>query len=195
MDLEVRGGAAFIDPFREHYRELLNDPGQTMLLPFYQCQRALVRGKVYALRGQAWLTEAARYFRYAAGLTWRVHRSFVAVICGLTGSGKSTLARQMGERLGAPVINSDVVRKRLAGVTGRQVRAFDQVSIHSHDRQNLCAVGSASSQQSGPARAQFWTRHLPAEKSAPGLLPWQPNTIARQFSSTVSRLRISPPNV
>jgi aminoglycoside phosphotransferase family enzyme/predicted kinase len=126
MDLEVRGGAAWIDPFREHYRELLDDPAQTTLLPFFKCQRALVRGKVHALRGPAGLNEAARYFRYAAGLTWHAHQPFVVVICGLTGSGKSTLARELAHRLALPVINSDVVRKAMAGVTGSRKVPYDK---------------------------------------------------------------------
>ena len=39
------------------------------------------------------------------------------VVCGAAGTGKSTLARALGERLGLEVINSDEVRKRLAGVS------------------------------------------------------------------------------
>ncbi len=35
------------------------------------------------------------------------------IVCGLPGSGKSTLARALARRMGAAVISSDVVRKRL----------------------------------------------------------------------------------
>jgi predicted kinase len=38
----------------------------------------------------------------------------VLVVCGLSGTGKSTLARALRQRLGFEVINSDIVRKRLA---------------------------------------------------------------------------------
>jgi uncharacterized protein len=48
-------------------------------------------------------------------------KPFVLMISGLTGSGKSTLAHELGERLGMPVINSDVIRKEIAGSPGRQV--------------------------------------------------------------------------
>jgi hypothetical protein len=44
----------------------------------------------------------------------------------LTGSGKSTLARTLGERLGTPVINSDTVRKTIAGKLGRQFVSLNE---------------------------------------------------------------------
>ena len=50
MDLEVRGGGAMVRPFLTRYLELLHDPDLPVLLPYYQCYRALVRGKVEALR-------------------------------------------------------------------------------------------------------------------------------------------------
>ncbi len=40
----------------------------------------------------------------------------VIVIFGLVGSGKSTVAKALAERLNAEVLNSDVIRKRLAGI-------------------------------------------------------------------------------
>ena len=43
------------------------------------------------------------------------------MVCGLTGSGKSSLARELSERIGIAVINSDVVRKELTGKSGRGV--------------------------------------------------------------------------
>lgn len=126
MDLEVRGGASFVHPLLDHYRELVDDPAQATLLPFYQCQRALVRGKVYALRGAECLSEAQRYLRYAARFEWRAHQPFIVVTCGLSGSGKSNLARDLGARLGMPIINSDVVRKAMAGVTGPRRVGYDE---------------------------------------------------------------------
>ena len=66
-------------------------------------------------------SNAPRYFRYAFRLTWSSLKPFLVIVCGLTGSGKSTLARELGERLGMPVINSDTVRKAIAGKRGPQV--------------------------------------------------------------------------
>lgn len=118
MDLEVRGGAALLEPLQHRYRELLDDPEQPTVLPFFKCYRALVRAKVHALRGPQGFATAAQYWRYAARLVWQERPPFLVVTCGLTGSGKSTLGRALGERLGAVVLNSDVVRKSLAGVHG-----------------------------------------------------------------------------
>jgi aminoglycoside phosphotransferase family enzyme/predicted kinase len=121
MDLKVRGGGTLVEPFLTRYLDLLDDPDLHRLLPFYECYRALVRGKVEALRSTGPESKAPRYFRHALRLTWTPLKPFLVIVCGLTGSGKSTLARELGERLGMPVINSDAIRKAIAGSPGRQV--------------------------------------------------------------------------
>jgi aminoglycoside phosphotransferase family enzyme/predicted kinase len=126
MDMEVRGGGAMVRPFLARYLELLRDPDLPLLLPYYQCYRALVRGKVEALRSTGPNSNAPRYFGYASRFTWLSLKPFVLIVCGLTGSGKSTLARELGERLGMPVINSDTVRKAIAGKLGRQAVPFNE---------------------------------------------------------------------
>jgi uncharacterized protein len=120
MDLEARSGGNLVRPFLTRYLELLHDPDLLVLLPFYQCYRALVRGKVEALRSTGPDSNAPRYFRYALRFTWSSLKPFLVIVCGLTGSGKSTLARELGERMGMPVINSDTLRKAIAGKLGRQ---------------------------------------------------------------------------
>ena len=125
MDLEVRGGGWAIKPLVTRYRELLDDPELPVLLSFYQSYRAVVRAKVHALRAGRIDQEAARYFHFATRFTWDPMKPFVLMICGLTGSGKSTLARELGERLGMPVINSDAVRKKIAEKSGRQTVPFN----------------------------------------------------------------------
>jgi len=124
MDLDFRGAKQLGDTFLERYLELLGDREALKLLPFYKSYRALVRGKVAALRSQGAADIAARYFRLATRFTWDPMKPFLLIVCGVTGSGKSTLARQLGERLGMPVINSDTVRKSLAGISGRQQVAY-----------------------------------------------------------------------
>jgi aminoglycoside phosphotransferase family enzyme/predicted kinase len=125
MDLEVRGGQSAVAPFLERYRELIDDPESPLLLPFYQCYRALVRGKVHALRASG-ADQAARYFQFAARLTWQPLQPFVVILCGLTGSGKSTLANELGRRMGLRVISSDLVRKGLVKASGRHAVPFNQ---------------------------------------------------------------------
>jgi aminoglycoside phosphotransferase family enzyme/predicted kinase len=119
MDLEVRGGKAMAKPFLSRYCELLEDPELPLLLPFYECYRALVRGKLNAIRSQGKDGAAARYFRYAARMTWQPLRPFLVLLCGLTGSGKTTLAEELSQRLGLPMFSSDVIRKSLAAKPGR----------------------------------------------------------------------------
>ena len=126
MDLEVRGGGNLVRPFLTRYLELLHDPDLPVLLPFYQCYRGLVRGKVEALRSTGPDSNAPRYFRYALRFTWSSLKPFLVIVCGLTGSGKSMLARELGERLGMSVINSDTVRKAIAGKRGPQAVPFNE---------------------------------------------------------------------
>ena len=124
MDLEARGGAPLGETLLTRYRDLINDSSLTVLLPFYKCYRALIRGKVEVLRAGA-SAVAVKYFTIAGWQTWSPYEPFVVVVCGLTGSGKSTLARELSERIGIDVINSDVVRKELTGKSGRGAR-FNQ---------------------------------------------------------------------
>ena len=126
MDMEVRGGGSLIAPFLQRYRESIDDAEADELLPFWKCYRALVRAKVYALRGESGFDSARRYARYAARLAWQPLQPFILIVSGLTGSGKSTLARELSERMGVPTINSDVVRKKLAGKQGRQPAPYNQ---------------------------------------------------------------------
>jgi hypothetical protein len=120
MDLAVRGGGSLRAPFLNRYLELVKDPELPLLLPFYECHRALVRAKVESLRPETAKARAPRYFQYALDLTWEPLKPFLVLVSGLTGSGKSTLARALAERLRLPVFNSDVVRKELAGASGQQ---------------------------------------------------------------------------
>lgn len=121
MDLSARGGESVREPLIARYRQLVPDPDLPTLLPFFECYRALVRAKVHALRLGRWNDETARYLGFAQRFAWERYKPFVVIISGFSGSGKSTLARALGERLGMPVSNSDVVRKKLAGKTGRRL--------------------------------------------------------------------------
>jgi uncharacterized protein len=129
MDLEVRGGKAMAKPFLSRYCELLEDPELPLLLPFYECYRALVRAKVNATRSQGRDNSAARYFHYAACVTWQPFQPFLVLLCGLTGSGKTTLAEELSQRLDLPVFSSDVIRQGLTARSGRE-NAATSVGIY-----------------------------------------------------------------
>ena len=124
MDLEARGAQELATVLLKRYAELMSDIELPVLLPFGKCYRALVRAKVYGLREHAAHAEAVGYFRYANRVAWQSIPPYLIMVCGLTGSGKSTLARALGERLGLAVVNSDAVRKAIAGKLGRQNLPF-----------------------------------------------------------------------
>lgn len=122
MDLECRGAGGLAQNFLARYMELTEDREIPLLLPFYQCYRALVRGKVATLQPDGTSRQAARYFDLATRILWQEFKPFLVLLCGLTGSGKSTLAAELSRRLGLPVIHSDATRKALAGTLTRQDR-------------------------------------------------------------------------
>ena len=65
------------------------------------------------------------------------------VVCGLSGTGKSTFARVFSDYTGFPVINSDVVRKELAGVSATaSMRASygDGIYTESYTHKVYCAM-------------------------------------------------------
>jgi aminoglycoside phosphotransferase family enzyme/predicted kinase len=120
MDMESRGAKELAQAFLERYLELANDQAISLLLPFYKCHRALVRGKVEALRSGGASPLALRYFDYACRVRWEAMGPFLIAISGLTGSGKSTLAAELTRRLGVRTISSDATRKALTGLKRRQ---------------------------------------------------------------------------
>lgn len=136
MDLELHSAPALAAELVHTYAVQANDEDLLQLLPFYQCYRAYVRGKVESLksseaevspqeREQA-RTQARRAFRLAYRYARGKLRPALLVVCGRVGTGKSTLARLLSEWTGFSVLSSDVVRKRLAGLlpTARATSAY-----------------------------------------------------------------------
>jgi predicted kinase len=127
MDLDHFGRADLATAFVDAYAAASGDEQVRELLAFYACYRAYVRGKVRSLRLteldasgtaahiHAVEEEARSYFDLARSYTgWPAGPLLVAVM-GLPASGKTTLARALAGRLGLVHVNSDVVRKELAG--------------------------------------------------------------------------------
>jgi predicted kinase len=126
MDLDFLGHPRLAEEFASRYAKVAGDGELVELLPFYECYRAVVRGKVESLRSREEEVEprereaaherARRYFRIAARFATGARSAELIVVCGLSGSGKSTAARTLGDLTGFPVVSSDVVRKDLAGL-------------------------------------------------------------------------------
>jgi aminoglycoside phosphotransferase family enzyme/predicted kinase len=126
MDLELRGAANWAGELIHAYAVQAEDEDLFPLLRFYQCYRAYVRGKVESLksneseipedeRDQA-RQQARRAFRLAYRYARGTPRPALIAVCGQIGTGKSTIAQLLSEQTGFSVQNSDVVRKRLAGL-------------------------------------------------------------------------------
>jgi len=98
------------------YGEWTDDVDFERLCSFYRLQRALVRGNVTRMR-RGDEPRARRYERLAAGY---VASPCAVLLCGLPATGKTTLAQALATPLGAEVLRSDVLRKRMAGMDETQ---------------------------------------------------------------------------
>jgi uncharacterized protein len=131
MDLDFWGFPAFSARIRDRYTAYSGDEDIVKLLGFYESYRAFVRGKVSALAldepeiletDKMRLEQTARdSFRFALSYLKPPPRPVVIVMTGLMGAGKSHLAEGLGKRLGIGPLRSDVLRKRIHGL-----------SIHEH---------------------------------------------------------------
>jgi hypothetical protein len=126
MDLAYRGHAALAERFLARYAEGSDDLHLYAVVDYYEAYRALVRAKVAALAAAdpaiapaqraAARGSAERHLALAArGLSPAAPGRLVC-LCGPVGSGKSTVARALADELAAPVLRSDLTRKRLAGL-------------------------------------------------------------------------------
>jgi predicted kinase len=118
MDLERLGAPGAARRFVDAYREFSDDAGPASLLDHYVAARALVRAKVAALRAAQGGTpsEDAGQLVALCENHLRAALPVLVLVGGVPGSGKSTLARALAERLDAVWLQSDLVRKDLAGV-------------------------------------------------------------------------------
>ncbi|RUM90607.1 MAG: aminoglycoside phosphotransferase [Thermodesulfatator sp.] len=134
MDLDFLGLCDLDHLFTQEFREDTKDDQIHLLLDFYKCYRAVVRGKIgcftWASPGvdqatkEKSLEHAKRYFqlayRYAGGIT---QRPTLFVFMGLSGTGKSTVATAFGAQKGLSVYNSDFVRKEIiSGIKATESR-------------------------------------------------------------------------
>jgi predicted kinase len=123
MDLDFNGYQGLAERFVGAYLAASGDEELGLLVPFYKCYRAYVRGKVIGFRlddpaidatGKEEAASAAgRYFRLANGYAARFQEPTLVLMCGLMGTGKSVLAAALADEVGAEQIRTDVVRKEL----------------------------------------------------------------------------------
>ena len=126
MDLLYHGHPILARVLMEEYLQRTRDWEVRLLLPFYACYRAVVREKVESFRitdqsipkreKTAAASRAARYFSLARELAEGDARPRLILMGGLPGTGKSTVALTLSTRIGADYLNSDIIRKGLAGI-------------------------------------------------------------------------------
>jgi len=130
MDLDYNGFADIGQKLLAEYARSAEDPEILLLADFYKCYRAHVRCKVECLRygtGDLSGREAHRAKERAQSyfeLAWRYADTFsrqtIWIVCGLSGSGKSTIAAELGKLMNLKCYRSDVIRKRLFGLSPEQ---------------------------------------------------------------------------
>ena len=127
MDLDLAGRADLRRVLVDAYVRFSGDKELLLILPFYQCYRAYIRGKIALFasiemeipqiqrREQELLAAAAFDLAYSYAL--RGPRPTLFITSGVSGSGKSVLADELARRLPAVRLSSDKIRKELAGAS------------------------------------------------------------------------------
>jgi uncharacterized protein len=119
MDLEHRGFADFSNLVLNRYLDLTGEDDGLAAMPLFLSSRAAIRAHVTAaamerapkLKPQM-AAEARSYLELAAWFL-RPRPCRLVAVGGLSGTGKSTLAAALAPSLGARVLPSDMIRKRL----------------------------------------------------------------------------------
>lgn len=122
MECDRLGRPEVGDTILARYADAANDVVSPELVSFYKAYRASVRSKVAALRAaehqgdqrEEDRREAAAYLELAERYVAQLPKPPLVLVRGVSGSGKSTLARQLAERLGARLLQTDEVRRTLA---------------------------------------------------------------------------------
>jgi uncharacterized protein len=119
MDLERLGAPALAGQFMAVYADYSGDPAPASLAHHYMAYRAFVRVKIARLRVAQGDPAAGFEARQLAEVTLRHLRAgavTLVMVGGLPGAGKSALSGAVAGRLGFTVLNSDRIRKELAGL-------------------------------------------------------------------------------
>lgn len=143
MDLDYLNHPYLSSYLIQKYIEKSNDLAVYSVLNFYKSYRAFVRGKVHGFQlndphidpvTKGNLLDAAKkyfelsqYYARVFSLDLKKHKPLAFLVAGLSGTGKSTVARKIAVDYHATQINTDVVRKEIAGI--------DQYEPH-HDQFN-----------------------------------------------------------
>lgn len=123
MDLQRLGAGELAGRFMDWYAEYSADPAPAALRHHYVAYRAFMRAKVSCMQWEQGNPTAGREAGRLVELALEHLRAgavTLVLIGGLPGTGKSTMAGELADRLGFTVLNSDRIRKELAGVPAGQ---------------------------------------------------------------------------
>ena len=173
MDLEANGQRWAARELSRAYEAAGMSAGSHGLRSFYAAHRAFVRAKVALITaGEREGAEdrverrlAQRLWDLGDRLCWRARGPVVLVVCGPAASGKSTLANELSRRSGMPVISSDEVRKRMAGVPSSRRAAQEHYSERfSHATYRRLALEGLHAIERGPGAIVDATCRAPADR-------------------------------
>jgi predicted kinase len=126
MDLESLGRPDLARRLAAAYVAAADDPDVSLLLSFYACHLASVRGMVEGLKSaetevepadrEAAAARARRHFALAVRYAWVADGPAVIACTGLSGTGKTTLAAELARTTGFTLVGTDTLRKQRAGL-------------------------------------------------------------------------------
>lgn len=124
MDLKRKGHFDLAEKLTHTYIEASGDEEIRPLLPFYESYRAMVRCMAASISAeQSGGTERDRnvenaiaYLKLANDIASGDRPQFLAIMAGVTGTGKSTIAKLLAEHWQAAHLQTDLIRRELAGL-------------------------------------------------------------------------------
>jgi aminoglycoside phosphotransferase family enzyme/predicted kinase len=130
MDLDYQNFPYLSSFLIKDYIEKSRDNELLKILNFYKSYRAFVRGKIISfnlknkndkdynikLKNSKKYFKLSKYYTDLINIDLKIRKPLLLIICGLTGTGKSTLSLKMSIDYDAKLINSDIIRKKIAKI-------------------------------------------------------------------------------
>ncbi|MDG6229772.1 MAG: AAA family ATPase [Candidatus Thermoplasmatota archaeon] len=152
MDLDFNNNFYLSSYLIQTYIEQSKDLDILDVLQFYKSYRAYVRGKVLGFQlNDVHITDETRndiirtarsyydlslYYASLFQLQCSRKHPYIFLVSGLTGTGKSTLALKLSIDYHAQIINTDIVRKQVAGIDTFE-RHHDEPNTGLYDPRNV----------------------------------------------------------